>query len=612
MTTAGSNHRPFWNPDGVPGVADQSFKKHITSSHDTGIQPDPSHCRGWKNSPYPALHSSFGDQGTTATVNLYGDVIQLGIYLSKGRSGMFSADHGRTAEPYLVDDRSEALRAFTTSQEIFALRKLHEPQGPPDSEELHELRELSETHESHESAGKTDTYGLWFTGITFEDPPEMTWVNYRWPRFCYSLYHYKPWKVELAGANRTGSEIEIIVAYKMILFDKSRSNWEQLIIPASSVNVGQMLKNEFFCGSLSISTIRDAGKDDVKSINFKLTDPSGLPENEETAQNLLEFIVRRNLEHILSACSIPLKERSIRMMRSPVALTCGDMSFHRICTSASFFAFKFLLVVSKRLQQMLREHWTNKGLSALLNRVDEAYKGHFDWVYDIAEQLPFGFSANYWVIGKIMNQQSGSWRPNDSLIDTAFRLIKASLHLSMEKGLTFWEETELRLKPSKIARLWLLELERQDRRACYAWPHVQEADTNIFRLDVNVWIWNAIKTLDDLGVINRYKLSSEGKEPKINFKPDNVRREMLSRFTTQNENSAKRMLARSQKPNPLHKHDLHYTRKHNTHLKVLLQTYCDLTRYGLFEGEYGQKLQMAPENGREIVKLKIHPLLPIV
>lgn len=47
----------------------------------------------------------------------------------------------------------------------------------------------------------------------------------------------------------------------------------------------------------------------------------------------VDFIVRRNLEHILSVCSIPVTlEGDTKPM---VALTCGDMSGHRLTAKAS-------------------------------------------------------------------------------------------------------------------------------------------------------------------------------------------------------------------------------------------------------------------------------------
>ena len=55
----------------------------------------------------------------------------------------------------------------------------------------------------------------------------------------------------------------------------------------------------------------------------------------------LNFVMRRNLEHILSVCSIPAPPtchndgKSSESAEDRIALTCGDMSGHRIVTSAS-------------------------------------------------------------------------------------------------------------------------------------------------------------------------------------------------------------------------------------------------------------------------------------
>jgi hypothetical protein len=48
----------------------------------------------------------------------------------------------------------------------------------------------------------------------------------------------------------------------------------------------------------------------------------------------LEFTLRRNLEHILSVCSIPVGDNSDGEIK-PIALTCGDVAGHRIANEAS-------------------------------------------------------------------------------------------------------------------------------------------------------------------------------------------------------------------------------------------------------------------------------------
>lgn len=53
-----------------------------------------------------------------------------------------------------------------------------------------------------------------------------------------------------------------------------------------------------------------------------------------TADPHLNFVFRRNLEHILSVCSIPIDESSNDGIY-PIALTCGDLAGHRVATAAS-------------------------------------------------------------------------------------------------------------------------------------------------------------------------------------------------------------------------------------------------------------------------------------
>lgn len=61
----------------------------------------------------------------------------------------------------------------------------------------------------------------------------------------------------------------------------------------------------------------------------------------------IEYLTWRHLEHILSVCAMPIASlpNSVRAQKQNeelkgegvdmVALTCGDMSGHRVCTSAS-------------------------------------------------------------------------------------------------------------------------------------------------------------------------------------------------------------------------------------------------------------------------------------
>lgn len=71
--------------------------------------------------------------------------------------------------------------------------------------------------------------------------------------------------------------------------------------------------------------------------------PVGLPRN-ASPRNQIEYLTWRHLEHILSVCAIPLSPPAVYMDKSArtrdnqdelIAITCGDISGHRLCSSAS-------------------------------------------------------------------------------------------------------------------------------------------------------------------------------------------------------------------------------------------------------------------------------------
>lgn len=112
--------------------------------------PKDQHCGIWHSPPNKSCNSSFGDQGTTASTNSFGDIIQLTQYLGAGRSGLFSMDQWFTDEPYLVRGRNRDL-------------------------------------EHHTKDTRTNlTYGLVISAeFSPQEPLDVKWVNWRWPRYEY-------------------------------------------------------------------------------------------------------------------------------------------------------------------------------------------------------------------------------------------------------------------------------------------------------------------------------------------------------------------------------------------------------------------------------------------
>ncbi|KAJ5366303.1 hypothetical protein N7541_000244 [Penicillium brevicompactum] len=96
--------------------------------------------------------------------------------------------------------------------------------------------------------------------------------------------------------------LDLVCGYKLIHLSRDDSKWEHLVLKAQDVDIDRLLRDT-----------------DTKSAipNFLFDFLS-----EKT------FHIGRNVEHILSVCMIPINDEA-------TAMTCGDMSGHRVSVSAS-------------------------------------------------------------------------------------------------------------------------------------------------------------------------------------------------------------------------------------------------------------------------------------
>lgn len=199
------------------------------------------------------------------------------------------------------------------------------------------------------------------------------------------------WKQTLKARLRTPGgrcqKLEIVTAYKLVLLANPLSYWRTFVVPLKEMNPSKFLREARAVSSLRTSITRISGNDDLthtydkqRSDTLKDIVPqvfqAGLvdnsqdgtatvgskpqakpspavdhdPTSEKTSRTMdhIEFTVRRNLEHILGVCAIPVAvsvsewdvEGSVwEKLRDvqPIALTCGDLSGHRICTSSSLY-----------------------------------------------------------------------------------------------------------------------------------------------------------------------------------------------------------------------------------------------------------------------------------
>lgn len=126
--------------------------------------PKDEHCGIWHNPPNPDCASSFGNNGTTASVSCYGALIHLSQYLAVGPSGSFTLDYHDLDEPYYVCGRSNML--YESSQ--------------------YRGRDGIRVHVDNSQPGLPPAPSVGSV-LEIQEIPRVKWVNWRWPRYEYRL-----------------------------------------------------------------------------------------------------------------------------------------------------------------------------------------------------------------------------------------------------------------------------------------------------------------------------------------------------------------------------------------------------------------------------------------
>lgn len=173
-------------------------------------------CGSWQDAPNSKCHASFGDQGTTATVGAFGQLLQFSDFLGVGSSGIFSADHASVIEPCLISGRA---------------RKIQNLSDQP-------------FHIGEETL-RGSFYGLRFPGLTMKPncKPHLKWTFWRWPCHTYPqgsfdnfpmleltiqwVVHEKTVLQQCLLDNRGSCDIEVDVMFhkSMMIRDLDHLDW---------------------------------------------------------------------------------------------------------------------------------------------------------------------------------------------------------------------------------------------------------------------------------------------------------------------------------------------------------------------------------------------------
>lgn len=224
------------------------------------------------------------------------------------------------------------------------------------------------------------------------------------------------------------------------------------------------------------------------------------------------------------------------------------------------FAFKFLLAISEHIR-------SKYGTQAeeLQRRIYDVCVGHLSWTFEktvvpepddtedgLEAQTPDRFRSNYWVSGKPVAYSVNSRRPRSrTLMNTPFQFLKAiefprvfSTYLN-ERGINPDDYARLLLKDH--VKPWVSALRRDNRWTHLAFRRSIEEGVAVYRLEDHVWIWEALKGLEGVGLSDELipdsYLGQVEEETSIRFSSASAQTNILRRFSTDNPISGRRMLA---------------------------------------------------------------------
>ncbi|KAF5011725.1 hypothetical protein FDECE_2185 [Fusarium decemcellulare] len=301
-----------------------------------------------------------------------------------------------------------------------------------------------------------------------------------------------------------------------------------------------------------------------------------------TDDKILDPILSRNLQHILSVCSIPLT--TVKNNEIPaIALTCGDLDGHRVATAASFHCFQFMILALRHFNAQRLE---NPGCECeaphedctsyicnMAARIQNTCKGHLKWLFKTAERSQGFFAPHHWVNGAEITDWNDNPRlPGKSLVDTPFHIIKAGDFYQIQKDMGVSTD-EVKV----VVEAWVKDLDKSNKLGLYAFPRCRKEPFQNFYFTDHALIWRAIRSAEQLDLqpelpapteadtqerlddnrsnngqadgdqSNDHQSNKKLRKPR-SYSSSVVLKNIRKRFTTENPVSKKRMLAVSRSP----------------------------------------------------------------
>lgn len=351
-----------------------------------------------------STYVSFGDDGTTATLNHDGQLMQITQFLGVGTSGFFCVDRSWIAEPSFVQYRAQQL-ADPAVNDVGIGCNFDVEELPKELDPFYNMKPVVEFVRDRwpryiaDTEDATSTTQFFVHEGTVFDVWTCTWKKGFVPALPDLVFHSSyllireldftniSHKFNVAeedseeytvclgpdgksvvlvhagiGSERTEGLQEDIGLFVSCFVNGNLQRFEQVEGPPGSRRPGFKIKlqgdNPGMRGSQTIEfatayrlQVLPKGYHQIpKLVSLpgyhtleELLAPSPYTKLKFSSDSHLDFVIRRNLEHILSVCSVPIRPARFYdgvgkeggTTEQEIALTCGDLSGHRLVNSAS-------------------------------------------------------------------------------------------------------------------------------------------------------------------------------------------------------------------------------------------------------------------------------------
>jgi predicted membrane channel-forming protein YqfA (hemolysin III family) len=211
---------------------------------------------------------------------------------------------------------------------------------------------------------------------------------------------------------------------------------------------------------------------------------------------------------------------------------------------------------------MLEMHDRLSSTPVVRQRIHDICKGHLQWVKQLNPQE--ALSSNLRVDGRLMDESALTDLPPNNPISIPSHIIKATQYLKVFNQMADFEFVCSWL--DELITNWLKHLMQTKNRSTPTWQHSTDSEIPKYRLSDQVWIWKALKDIEELIEnierdqdrmaqstlqtflkIKAHLPSRSTRKSNIgrilDFTAEEMRKQNLRRFTLENDILKKRMLS---------------------------------------------------------------------